>query len=200
MKKAEIIVLFGVIGAIIISSMSGFTAECKTINENIFRLHILANSDSEEDQELKIKVRDRILSETENLFVEGDSLTTVENSVEKHLEEIEEIAAAEIKSQGYTYSVKAHVVNMWFSTRTYGNVTLPAGNYDALRIEIGEAEGQNWWCVLYPALCVPAAEGEQDMEDVLDQDQIEIVNSDPKYEVRFAILEWWESLTGIFSK
>lgn len=192
MKKAELVVLIGFISAIVFCSMSGFSAECKTINENVFRLHILANSDSEEDQELKIQVRDRILEETENIFADGDDLISVERSVEVHLTEIEETAADEIELRGYSYPVKATVVNMWFATRTYDNVTLPAGNYDALRIEIGEAEGQNWWCVLYPALCVPAAEGEQEMEDVLEQNQIEIVNSDPKYEVRFAILEWWE--------
>ncbi|WP_270739346.1 stage II sporulation protein R [Massilioclostridium coli] len=194
MKKAEVAVLFGLILAIMVGSFVGFEADCREISQSVFRLHILANSDSQEDQDLKLKVRDRILQDTQGLFESTGDLQQTEEQVAQHLPEIREIALDEIHKQGYSYDVQIYMVNMWFETRTYDTITLPAGNYDALRIVIGSGEGHNWWCVLYPPLCVPAAEPQETMDDVLNQQELEVVNSDPKYEVRFAVLEWWEKL------
>ena len=128
------------------------------------------------------------------MFESTGDLQQTEEQVAQHLPEIREIALDEIHKQGYSYDVQIYMVNMWFETRTYDTITLPAGNYDALRIVIGSGEGHNWWCVLYPPLCVPAAEPQETMDDVLNQQELEVVNSDPKYEVRFAVLEWWEKL------
>ena len=152
MKKAEVAVLFGLILAIMVGSFVGFEADCREISQSVFRLHILANSDSQEDQDLKLKVRDRILQDTQGLFESTGDLQQTEEQVAQHLPEIREIALDEIHKQGYSYDVQIYMVNMWFETRTYDTITLPAGNYDALRIVIGSGEGHNWWCVLYPCL------------------------------------------------
>lgn len=193
MKKIEIAALLGIVAAVVISSFGSFSAECKGIRESVLRLHILANSDSDADQALKLKVRDRILAETGETF-NAPGKSQAEEQVRAHLDQIEAIAAAEIQANGYDYPVKAEVTNMYFETRQYGDLTMPAGKYDAVRITIGEAKGHNWWCVLYPPMCVPAAMPKQEVEDVLTQKQSGIVESNPKYEVRFAVVEAFEKL------
>ena len=126
-----------------VGSFVGFEADCREISQSVFRLHILANSDSQEDQDLKLKVRDRILQDTQGLFESTGDLQQTEEQVAQHLPEIREIALDEIHKQGYSYDVQIYMVNMWFETRTYDTITLPAGNYDALRIVIGNGEGHN---------------------------------------------------------
>lgn len=198
MKKLEWAILIGFVCAVILGSVQTFANECKQISQSVLRLHILANSDSEEDQQLKLRVRDCILQETGSLFEVDGNLEQVEESAREHLDEIQEIAQEEVYNAGYSYPVRAELVNMPFDTRTYGEITLPAGEYDAVRITIGNAEGHNWWCVLYPPLCIPAAEPQKQVEQVLDENQTKVVESNPKYEVRFAIVEWWEQLKQLF--
>jgi stage II sporulation protein R len=157
-------------------------------------LHILANSDSKEDQALKIKVRDKILVESESLFKQAASKQEAEENARKNLERIKEIAQNEVYSQGYKYKVNAEVVNMYFTTRTYDNVTLPAGNYDAVRITLGEAKGHNWWCVLFPSLCIPAAQekDKQKIGDVLTENEVNIVENPENVVIKFKAVELFE--------
>ena len=112
---------------------------------------------------------------------------------EINLPQIEEIASEEIVKQGYDYPVRAYLTEMYFETRKYENVTMPAGNYKALRIEIGEGSGRNWWCVIFPTLCIPAASSDSEIDDVFTAQEIETVTS-PKYEAKFAILELFERI------
>jgi stage II sporulation protein R len=175
-------------------SFSGFAAESAYIRAKTLRLHILANSDTAEDQALKLAVRDRIIAETGELFSANLAREDAKEQIRQRMPQIQRIAMDEIARHGYNYSVNIELVNMFFTTRTYDGVTLPAGKYDALRVVIGAGEGQNWWCVLYPPLCLPAAGGS--IEEVLDEGERGVVESSPKYEVRFKVVELWEGLFG----
>ena len=154
------------------------------LSDVVFRFHVLANSDSEEDQTLKLKVRDRVLSymEAHISWKEQMSAENMKRWVSSHLQELEWEAYAVIEAEGYEYPVKAKVVNCYFPDRRYGKVLFPKGYYEALRLEIGAAQGQNWWCALYPALCftdatcaVVSEEGQEELESVLPKETYETV-------------------------
>ena len=163
----------------------------------MLRLHILANSDSDEDQALKLKVRDAILEEYD--FGMVDNLAEAEQYASDHLDDITQTAQQVVYQEGYDYPVHAELVNMFFDTREYDDFTMPAGRYDALRITIGDAQGHNWWCVLYPPLCVPAAEPEQELEETLTEEQCDLIEDSPKYDVRFAVIDLWENMKNTLS-
>ena len=171
----------------------GFDARCNEIRENVLRLHVLANSDSDEDQALKLKVRDALLAESERVF---KNCTTEEEAVaeaEKHLDALEKVALQVIKDNGFDYSVRVEVAEMWFETRDYDEFSLPAGTYEALRVIIGEGKGKNWWCVMFPSICLPAASGEsKDFKGVLTDDTAEIVEQPKRYKARFKVVEIFE--------
>lgn len=200
MKRIEKAMIAGLILSVIVGSYTAFAQECGQIRESVLRLHILANSDNEEDQALKLKVRDRILSETGELFEEAADLDSAENQVAESMQYVKQIAEDEIRKQGFDYPVNVELCNMFFNTRQYDGVTMPAGRYDAMRVTIGKAEGQNWWCVLYPPMCIPAAQPKKGLDEVLDQGELEIVQSSPKYEVRFACVELFERLKEAFTQ
>lgn len=178
----------------IILSVCGFSNECAGIRESVLRLHVLANSDSEEDQALKLKVRDTITETAAGLF---DRITTEGEALEQAKARLPELQAAAqqcVWDEGYDYTVRAELCDMYFTTRVYETVTLPAGMYDALRISIGEGEGRNWWCVVFPPMCVSTAVEHSELEDVLTPPQQDIVTQPQKYEVRFKIVEVIEEI------
>ena len=193
MKRTEIAILAGLIISIILTNFSVFSDSCNDLRRDVLRLHIIANSDEADDQELKLKIRDTILEYSPELFSESRNIEEALQNAEEKLSQIEEIATNEIKAQGYNYNVKAKLCKSYFETREYDDFTLPAGNYDALRIEIGKAEGKNWWCVLFPALCIPTAQEENTLENTLTQEEIETVKT-PKYQAKFKIVEIFEKL------
>ncbi|QXM06783.1 stage II sporulation protein R [Crassaminicella indica] len=125
----------------------------KSYKDHLIRFHVLANSDSPEDQALKLKVRDRIIREMNPKFEKSKSLAQTRKIIEKNIKNIESIAMEEIKKNHYNYSIKASLGEFAFPTKNYGAITMPAGNYEALRVVIGKGEGANWWCVLFPPLC-----------------------------------------------
>ncbi len=175
-------------------SLCGFSGECSQIRERVLRLHVLANSDSEEDQQLKLKVRDTVVETAAGLF---DTVTDKDGAiaqVEQMLPEIVAAAQQRVYDEGYDYEVKAELCHMYFTTREYETVTLPAGMYDALRITIGEGAGRNWWCVVFPPMCVSAASESAELSDVLDEEQVEIVTEPQQYEVRFKVVEIFEEI------
>jgi stage II sporulation protein R len=198
-RKGIYAIAIGLFIAIVCNFLTGFASDCNEIRDKVLRLHILANSDTQADQQLKLSVRDRILEETGNLFYDVNSKEEAKQITQEHLEQIKAIAQDEIKREGYDYSVEAEVCRMFFETREYDEFTLPAGQYDAVRITIGEAKGHNWWCVLYPMLCIPAAQPEEDLEQVLGEDQAQIVEHADEYEVEFAIVEFFERIKNAFS-
>lgn len=165
--------------------------------ENFFRLHILANSDSEEDQALKLKVRDNIISYMNTLTYDNLSKKEAIALTESHLADFEEIAKSTIKQEGYNYPVTLTIDNFYFPTKVYGNISLPAGYYDGLKIEIGNAQGQNWWCSLFPPLCfvdissgVIDEETEDELKENLNEEDFEIITSDSEtVKLKFKIVE-----------
>ncbi len=170
-----------------------FIQTSERISDDVFRLHILANSDNEEDQQLKLKVRDAVLKKGQNVFTDCSSLEEIIASCESNIDLFEETATECIKENGYNYSVNAYVDKEYFNTREYEEITLPSGIYNALKIEIGEAKGHNWWCVMFPAICLSAV-SDSEMNNFLDEEEIELINSDNKFEIRFKIVEIYEKI------
>ena len=182
----------------VIFSFLPFQAQCRDIADSTFRLHILANSDSGEDQELKLKVRDRVLSYTETLFQSAPDKEASMTEVGDHLSEIAQVACAEVRANGFDYPVRAEITHMYFTTRRYGDYTLPAGMYDALRISIGKAEGHNWWCVMYPSLCLSSAsERESRAKQAYSEEEYRAV-TDSSIQYKFKLAEWFEELRALF--
>lgn len=184
----------------VLCSFTGFatlTNECEQISEKVLRLHILANSDSQEDQTLKLQVRDRILEESAALFTETQRKEEAIAQVADRLPELKAIAQQEIWEQGFDYGVEVSLEKVHFNTREYDAITLPAGTYDALQIKIGEAKGKNWWCVLFPSLCVPSASS-VNMDDVLNPEEMDLVEHGKGYEVKFKVVEWYEEIRSWF--
>ena len=141
-------------GFIITLSLSLYSNAVQAdISQNVLRLHVLANSDSKEDQALKLRVRDRILAESRDLFKSCKSPSDARLVFTENQAMLQKAAMAEIQNEGYSYPVSISLDHTYFPTRHYGNVSLPAGEYEAVRVEIGAADGQNWWCVMFPPLC-----------------------------------------------
>ncbi|HEX2986029.1 MAG TPA: stage II sporulation protein R [Caproiciproducens sp.] len=184
----------------VLLSFTGLTAGCEDISSRVLRLHVLANSDSSQDQALKLKVRDRILKESAGMFDHIKNKDEAERTVREKLPRLQSAAADEIQRQGYHYPVQVELTNMYFTTRQYNTVTLPAGNYDALRVTIGKAQGHNWWCVIYPAMCLPAAEEPKKLSDVLNANQLKIVENKNGYQVKFLTVEWYEKIKNYMEK
>ena len=182
----------------VIYSVIPFQAECEQISNEVFRLHILANSDSEEDQSLKLRVRDSLLKYTDRLFSEAENSDEAERIARDNLESLRAVAQREVYANGYDYQVKAEVVNMYFNTRYYERYTMPAGMYDALRITIGSGEGHNWWCVMYPSICISSAvETDKRVEDTFSQNQQEIVKGND-FQYKFKVVEIFEKIVSLF--
>ena len=186
-----------VAAAIIISlilNIAGFAYTCEDVRENVLRLHVIAASDSDEDQALKLKVRDAVLKEGEDIF---NGSVNIDNAVQKITPEIERLSTAAkkvINENGFDYDVKVTLGREFFTTRTYENITLPAGRYLAVRVVIDKGAGHNWWCVMFPPLCLPAAEASTDIDDVLTDKGVKLVEKNPKYEPRFKIIELIEKI------
>lgn len=195
-KLFEFSVFIGFIIAIVFS-ITSFASTCDEIRTDVLRLHVIANSDSEKDQQLKLKVRDAVLTAGENIF---DGSVTRENAEEKirsEKEKLETAAKKVIEENGFDYDVEITVTEEFFNTRTYESVTLPAGKYMAVRVLIGESTGRNWWCVMFPPLCIPASQ--TDINLYLDEKEVKLVETNPKYEPRFKIVEIYESLKNRFN-
>jgi stage II sporulation protein R len=163
------------------------------------RLHVLANSDTEEDQSLKLMVRDAIIESIAELTEFVSSRSEAAAIIESSLEEIESLALGVIEKQGFDYSVKAVLDEEYYPERSYEGIRLPEGRYLSLKVMIGSAKGQNWWCVLYPPLCTSVSEPEEELIQAgFTGEQVRILCEDenPKYVVRFRILEFFHSLFG----
>lgn len=198
-KKIKISVTVGIVVAILFSICS-FAKTSEEIRSDVLRLHVIANSDTSVDQNLKLRLRDYILQEGKDIF---NGSVNVENAVEKIepvLPELEKSAKAFVNQAGFDYDVKISLSNEYFTTRTYETVTLPAGKYLALRIVIGSGKGHNWWCVMFPPMCVPAADKKDEIENVFSEKEIKLVESKPKYEPRFKVVEIYEQLKEIISE
>lgn len=166
--------------------------------DKMVRLHVLANSNSEEDQALKLRVRDRVLTVVEPWLDEQPDITAVQTVLQDKAAEIEQAAETVVKEAGYSYDVNVSLENIWFNTREYDGFSLPSGKYDSLRVVIGEGGGKNWWCVVFPPLCLASASESmtQTAEEagLTDQEVFLILEDDDEYVIKFKAIELWENL------
>ena len=191
----ELALLAGLAAVLLSGALS--LGEQTALAEKVVRLHVLANSDSEEDQALKLRVRDRVLAETEVLLKSSSDREDAAHRLEDALPELERLASEEITESGYDYPVSIRLEETAFPTKTYDGFTLPAGEYLALRVLIGAAEGQNWWCVVFPPLCAAASEdvAETALAAGLTDGQVGLITeADQGYELRLKSVELWEKL------
>lgn len=198
MKKTIVRIEISIlIAVLIVNSFSfiGFSKQCDEIRNKVLRMHVIANSDEDYDQDLKLKVRDAVLEEGKELF---DGSLTAKDAQEKivpNIERLEKVALKTIRDEGYNYDVEIYVAEEYFKTRVYENsVTLPAGEYTAVKVIIGEGKGRNWWCVMFPPMCLPAAKGDARIDDVLNSDEMNIVNNGKRYSIKFKLLEFCEDI------
>lgn len=185
-----------------ICAFSYVNAVSTDIQDSVFRLHVIANSDSEEDQNLKYIVRDKVLEYINSISSNLNSKEDVIALANKNLNEIKKIAEDTIYESGYNYSVKLSIGNFAFPTKTYGDISFPAGYYDALKIEIGEAKGQNWWCVMFPPLCfvdvtsgVVPEESKEVIKENLSEEEYELLSKNSNdINFKFKIIEIFQNL------
>lgn len=197
-KKRWIKAVTGALIGCLALSVCQLHGTCEGVRDSVVRLHILANSDSEEDQALKLKVRDAVLAVSEDWQETAANAEEALVLAESRLPEIEAVARHTIVAEGYDYPVRAEVCRMYFTTRQYDNVTLPAGTYDAVRLSIGKAEGQNWWCVMYPPLCVGAATDRKAATALWGDRRQDLVQGGDRYVVKFKVVEWAQTVLSWF--
>ena len=186
--------IFAAFALCLLLQITGFAAHCGNLESGVVRMHVLANSDSAADQALKLQVRDHLLTVGAEILGAVSDQAEAKAQIQANLPVLQAEAEAELLRQGSPYPVRVSLENTYFPTRTYETVTLPAGRYDALRVEIGEAAGQNWWCVIFPAMCLPAAQESQTLEDVLGADTAQTAESAETYTVAFKTVEIIEKI------
>lgn len=211
LKKAGknfFIIIFLLFTFIIFSIVSYSNAVSTGISSNVFRLHIIANSDSEEDQNLKYLVRDSLIAYMRQLTKNCTSKSEVIKMAKEHILDFKKIAKLVVKNNGYDYDVDVQVGNFSFPLKTYGDVSFPSGYYDALKVKIGKASGHNWWCVMFPPLCfvdvtsatVPDESKEILKESLSEEDYNLVTQSSNIAEVKFKLVEVFNSITQKVAK
>lgn len=188
---------------ILVSALSYVNAVSEDIANSVFRLHVIANSDSEEDQALKLKVRDNLLSYMNILAKDCSSKEEVALLAQAHQEEFKAIAEQVIRENGFSYSVTIQIGRSDFPTKTYGDISLPSGTYDALRVQIGDAQGQNWWCVMFPPLCfvdvstgIVPDDSKKEMQENLNDEEYDLISKTDDNEIhfKFKLIEFFQNL------
>ena len=185
---------------IIVSAFSYASAVSNNIADSVFRLHVIANSDSTEDQTLKFIVRDNLINYMNSLTKDITSKEAAIQIAKDHEQDFYRIAKQTISEQGYDYDVKVEIGNSYFPTKNYGDISLPAGYYDALKVEIGSASGQNWWCVMFPPLCfvdmstgIVPDESKNTIRENLPNEEYALISdtSNNNINFKFKLLEFW---------
>ena len=176
------------------------SASESALADQILRLHVVANSDSDSDQARKLLVRDAVLAEASRLLEGVGDRKGAEAALSPHLEELAQAGAEALARTGHMEPVTVTLADQWFPTKEYDGFSLPAGQYRALKVTIGEGRGRNWWCVVFPPLCL-ASVSEESVETaaggVLSEDQIALITGqDGGYVLKFRLIEWWQELTG----
>ena len=188
-------VVFAAVFAAGACSVGAFAYNCSRVRSDVLRMHVIANSDCSADQQLKLMVRDAVLERGAQLFDGTVTADEARRKIEPHKAELEAAAREVIERAGYDYPVSVNVVNEYFATRCYGSLTMPAGRYTAVKVVIGEGAGRNWWCVMFPPLCLPAAQDRGgNLDAFFDDSELKVVESSGRYEPRFKIVEIIEKL------
>ena len=201
-KWIKRLVVFTVFGTLLLGIL-GIFRDQKQLQENLLRLHVVANSDSEEDQAIKLEVRDGVLNLLESAMEGLSTLEEAKEYVTEHLPQIEQEANRILQEAGSQMKAVATFALETFPTRVYDTFRLPAGIYESLRITIGEGEGHNWWCVLFPTLCMPATtdgfEATAEASGMSDELSRTLTHETGYYEVRFRLMDWVGELKGRFN-
>lgn len=197
-KKLLILSLTSALIFSFLFSMVSFSASCENMYKNIVRIRIIANSDTSEDQTLKISVRDAVLEESKEIFPYNADYDEVISLANENLDLILNAAKKKVKECGFDYPVLAEIKEEFFDTRVYDNFTLPSGNYQTLVITIGEGKGENWWCVMFPSVCVGACSAR--LEDSINETSAEMAYNGERYVAKFKIIEIYEDIKKIFRK
>ena len=195
LKFFEIALLIGL--AVFLTSGALALRTQDELADKVVRLHVLANSDSEEDQALKLRVRDVVLERATAILEQSADRREAESRLRGQLLELERIAAKEIAAEGYDYPVTVNLENTDFPTKEYDGFTLPAGEYLALRVIIGEGKGQNWWCVVFPPLCTAASADvpASALAAGFSEEEVSLITEENQgYVLKFKAVEWWETL------
>lgn len=180
----------------LIISMVGFTDSCEEMHENIIRIRILANSDSDSDQSLKIKIRDAVLNTSKELYSGTDSYDLAVNATKENLDVFLTTAQNTVFENGFDYKVSVDFRKEFFETRVYDEFTLPAGYYETAVFTVGEGRGRNWWCVIFPRVCVGACS--ERLETTLSDDAANVAYGGKKYTVKFKTVEIFEKIKKFF--
>lgn len=194
--------------AILTGIFTAFTVICtvnnteQLISDGVIRLHVIAHNDTQEEQALKLKVRDRILKEGKKIYGEETQKENIRSLTAANLQRFKRVAMEEVTKNGYNHEVKVSFGKSEFPSRVYGDMCLPAGTYEALLVEIGSAEGHNWWCVMFPPLCFVnetcedvSPETKNLMIETIGEDACEMI-SGKKPKIKFKIYEWWKKVSG----
>lgn len=191
-KKIIVSLCFGFVFAVLLST-ANFDASCNELRDNVLRLHIIANSDSDNDQQLKLQIRDAILNYNGSCFNGCDNIEDAAAAANNNLQSFYNTAKDVITKNGYDYDVDVSIANSYFPTRQYENCQLPAGYYKALKIVIGEGKGKNWWCVMFPSVCIPA-NNNSGLSDKVGAKSVDIANNSQKYVIKFKAVEIYGNL------
>ena len=170
-----------------------FAAACGQLPRDVVRLHVVANSNGAEDQAVKLLVRDAVLEEAARWYQGAGSMEEASSQLCTHLQSIAGAARQVLGEQGVGYSATAQMTEMYFPTRDYGDFRLPAGRYRTLRVTLGEGAGKNWWCVVFPSLCLPAATQEEALLTLPERER-QVVEGGQEVQVKLKAVELWESL------
>jgi stage II sporulation protein R len=193
-KSFTLILMFGMAG--VLSLLLWLDREQRQLADDVLRLHVLANSDSDADQALKLEVRDRILAESESILAGVSDREQAKTRLQGSMEVLAQAGADTVARAGYQYPVTVSVEKTWFPTKQYADFALPAGDYTALRVVIGEGGGQNWWCVVFPPLCFDMAceqvEATAAMAGLSGEEIALITGEDGGYVIKFKLLELWD--------
>ena len=195
LRTAEIALMIGLVIFLASGALAMRTQD--KLAEKVVRLHVLANSDSEEDQALKLRVRDAVLERATAILEQSADRREAESRLRGELLELERIAGEEISAEGYDYPVTVELENTDFPTKEYDGFTLPAGEYLALRVIIGEGQGQNWWSVVFPPLCTSASADvpASALAAGFSEEEVSLITEENQgYVLKFKAVEWWESL------
>lgn len=198
-RKWEIALILGLI--VTVTSAATLVKEESDLSDKLIRLHVVANSDSSEDQNLKLKVRDKIISDVSRLLQGINDRTQAAAVIDANMQSLLADSTAVIEEAGFNYDITGKITVEEFPTRDYDSFSLPAGDYLSLRVIIGAGQGHNWWCVVYPPLCMTGATKDSDSMKVLSQEDMKLMTQQtPRYAIKFKSIELLHELMSIFRR
>lgn len=203
-KRWLVLGAFALFGLLALAGQEKTSADAlqEGIAAKILRFHVIANSDSEEDQTLKLEIKDEVVAYMKELLADAETIDDTRALVAAHMDDIRKIAADHIAERGFSYPVNVFLDKRYFPIKSYGGYTFPAGEYEAVCVELGGHSGKNWWCVLYPSLCfvdaVHAAipeETDEKLQTLLTEEEYQAISQgEVKVRFRFKFLDWLQSL------